>query len=140
MSAQGLAGPRVLRRLARPYTPVWTARMSFNKKAKAAALKQALAAAVSDKVAAGLKLATMQSFMGRDEFARWCPGSCQVPLAEAELLIAGQLTAPNGLTRLQSICATLWPTTYWNWGSPVSWRWRDGAPADPRSLRHLYGW
>ena len=37
----------------------------------------------------------MQSFMGRDEFARWCPGSCQVPLAEAELLMRWAADRPQ---------------------------------------------
>jgi hypothetical protein len=61
--------------------------MAFDPKASAAAVQRNLAAAVADKVAAGLRLAAMQAFLGADGFARWCPERCGLPLAEAELLL-----------------------------------------------------
>jgi hypothetical protein len=69
--------------------------MNFNGKSTAYAVKRRLAAAIAAKIEAGLTLGRMQAELGREEFSQWCPATCEIPLAEAELLIRWSAERPG---------------------------------------------
>lgn len=69
--------------------------MTFISKSAASALKERRAAAIAAKIEAGLALGRKQAELGREEFSQWCPATCEIPLAEAELLIRWSAERPE---------------------------------------------